>query len=179
MAFQNNNSNWLNGSDDDDDEVLDTVYLIMEDRIKEWKHDLKNGSRFRFYRFILQSMTDVYFIMQKKIKEWEYERIKHGSRRRFYSNILHFSVKIEAQQKKRKEKEEEKNWHFKSMLKDGWTNELIVKYFYREKIEKIRLEARLKELNIKSYEISTQRYSDLNKHGNLYSVFYKGTEIIY
>ena len=61
MEFQNNNSDWLNGSDDEneEEEVLDTVYLIMQKRIKEWKFDLRTGSRFRFYSCVLKSSTKI------------------------------------------------------------------------------------------------------------------------
>ena len=157
---------------------LNTVYLMMEDRITDWKHDLKFGAGFRFYRFNLQSITDVYFIMQKKINEWKFDR-RFGSRSRFYRFNFQ-TIRIIDAQKKRKEKEEEKNWRFKSMLKDGYTNEKIVKLAYRRKLENIRLTARLKELNITIYEINHKYHStDLNNPGNLSTVFYKGTEIIY
>ena len=145
MEFQNNDSDWLNDSDDEneEEEVLDTVYLIMQKEIKEWKFDLKTGgTRFRFYRCYLKSITE--------------------------------------NKKQREDKIFSKNMRFKSMLKDGYTNEKIVKILYKQKIEKIRLEARLKELNISIYQISYQSYfPDLNKHGNLRSAFFKGTEIIY
>ena len=73
-----------------------------------------------------------------------------------------------------------KNYMFDCLLKDGYTNEQIVKHIYKNKLEKKRLRQKLKELNINHYDVKTNtNFPILNKHGNYTTLYINGTEIIF
>ena len=73
-----------------------------------------------------------------------------------------------------------KNYMFNCLLKDGFTHEQIVKHIHKNKLEKKRLNHKLKEINVKYYDVKTCTcFPTLNKHGNYTTVYYNGTEIIF
>jgi hypothetical protein len=71
-------------------------------------------------------------------------------------------------------------FYFSTMLKDGFDMETAVRLKYKSKLEKIRLNNKMKELNINPWEISSREcFPRTNKHGNFKSVWYKGDEILF
>lgn len=71
-------------------------------------------------------------------------------------------------------------YYFTTMLKDGFDMEMAVKLKYKSKLEKIRLNNKLKELNIKPWEITESVcFPRTNKQGNFRTVKYKGVELIF
>ena len=98
----------------------------------------------------------------------------------FYDYYFEYSNKNREIQKKRKYLDDNKEYLFKTLLEDGYTNEEIVRLNYKYKLENIRLSKKLEELNIKSYEIKTvTQYPRLNKHGNFSEVYFNNREIIF
>ncbi len=62
----------------------------------------------------------------------------------------------------------------------GLKNEKAVKLKHKCTLDKRRMKLKLKELNLKSYEVSTTTHiPQLNKHGNYSEVYYNNQEIIY
>jgi len=118
--------------------------------------------------------------LEDKIKSWRGPKDK--PRCYFYEYYFEYSNKIREMQKKRKHLEDRKEYLFKNMLENGYTNEEIVKLNYKYKLEHIRLSKKLKELklNVKSYEITTiEQFPKLNKHGNFREVYFNNREIIF
>ncbi len=94
----------------------------------------------------------------------------------FYFRLIQNANKIE----KKRIEENNKNYMFNCLIKDGYTNEQIVKHVYKNKLEKKRLHQKLKELNINYYDVKTTTYFPiLNKHGKYTTVYNNGTEIIF
>jgi len=116
--------------------------------------------------------------LEDKIKSWRGPKDKPTCY--FYKYYFEWSYKIKEMQKKRKYLDDRKEYLFKTLLEDGYTNEEIVRLNYKSKLEKIRLSKKLEELNIKSYEITTiEQFPILNKHGNFKQVYFKDREIIF
>ena len=116
--------------------------------------------------------------LENEIKSWRGPKDK--PRCYFYEYYFEYSNKIREMQKKRKYLDDHKEYLFKTLLEDGFTNEEIVRLNYKSKLEKIRLSKKLEELNIKSYEIKTvEQFPILNKHGNFKQVYFKDREIIF
>ena len=116
--------------------------------------------------------------LEDEIKHWRGPKDK--PRCYFYEYYFEWSIKIIERKKKRKYLEDHKEYLFKTLLEDGYTNEEIVRLNYKSKLEKIRLSKKLEELNIKSYEIKTvEHFPRLNKHGNFREIYFKDREIIF
>jgi len=69
----------------------------------------------------------------------------------------------------------------KFMIKmSGLSNENAIKLFHKSHMDHRRMKLKLKELNIKTYEVNTITHlNNLNKHGNYRDVYYKNQEIVY
>ena len=85
--------------------------------------------------------------------------------------------------KKRKERDyniDNRNYQIKVMLENKIPIEKTINLLYESKLQKIRLNKKLAELNIKTYECtSSTHFPTKNKHGNFSEVYYKNKEIIY
>lgn len=93
---------------------------------------------------------------------------------------VYYFMNLREKQKNRNYLEERKQYLFKNMLEDGFTNEQTVKLNYKSKLEKRRMLKKLEELNIKSYEVKTvTHFPKLNKHGNFSEVYFNNLEIIF
>ena len=116
-------------------------------------------------------------LFEKYIKLWK----GVNNKPKCYFKVYYFN-KIQNWDKTKKQQIEEdnKNYMFNCLLKDGFTHEQIVKHIHKNKLEKKRLTHKLKEINVKYYDVKTCTcFPTLNKHGNYTTVYYNGTEIIF
>lgn len=116
-------------------------------------------------------------LFEKEIKFWK--GINNKPTCYFY--VYYFKrIQNVNKTKKNNNEEDNKNYMFNCLLKDGYTNEQIVKHIYKNKLEKKRLVQKLEEINVNSYDVKTTTcFPSLNKHGNYATVYYNGTEIIF
>ena len=116
-------------------------------------------------------------LFEKDIKTWKGVNNKPTC----YFNVYYFKkIRNYDKTKKQQIEEDSKNYMFNCLLKDGFTHEQIVKHIYKNKLEKKRLNHKLKEINVKYYDVKTTNcFPKLNKHGNYTTVYYNGTEIIF
>jgi hypothetical protein len=111
-------------------------------------------------------------VEQLKVKIARYDDYSSSFSLPFHKYYLKKSVRFDR---------DHKDWfYFSTMLQDGFDMESAVRLKYKSKLEKIRLNSKLKELNIKPWEISTREcFPRTNKHGNFKTVMYKGKELIF
>ena len=116
-------------------------------------------------------------LFEKEIKSWKGRTNKPTC----YFYVYYFRKNQNSSITKRLNQEKEsKEYLFKCLLKDGYTSEEIVNHIYNSKLEKERLNQKLKELNINHYDVKTiTKFPVLNKLINYTTVYYNGTEIIF
>eukprot|EP01041_Mallomonas_annulata_P011592 gene11592-24266_t len=91
--------------------------------------------------------------------------------------IKEFNTKFLKQKENKARHIEYLDYAFKTMK---GSNEDKVKLFYNSKLEKKRLNKKLKELKIAIYEVSTTtHFPRKNKYGNFSEAYYKGKEIMF
>ena len=112
-------------------------------------------------------------LMQKEIRSW--------SRKCYFYKHFFNKHNIIKLKKERDYNRKCYDYTFKSLVKDGKIcNFDAVNLIHESKLEEQRLNRRLEELNIKSYEISTSKFfPNKNKHGNFTTVKYKSNEILF
>ena len=110
--------------------------------------------------------------------------IRRWGMKRTYFYKYYFNIdKITKKRKERDYNIENKNHTLKVLLenKKKLTIEKAINLLYESKLQKIRLNKKLAELNIKQYECSKiiEHFPKRNKHGNFSEIYYKNKEIIY
>ena len=104
----------------------------------------------------------------------------HDRRPKTYFYKYYLGKKSYKREEERKYKEKHRLFRFNCMLEDGFTNEQIVKLFYKSRLEKKRLSKKLIELNIEPYMVnSIIHFPILNKNGNFSEVYYNNVEILF
>ena len=110
--------------------------------------------------------------MKAKIMHWSITRSRQTHFNKWYFNGLNY--------KDLKNKRESDDFWFKSMNKDGYTNEQAIKLRYNFKLEKAELIEELTALNLKIHQVRQEyHFNKFNRYGRMMEVFYKDKQIIF
>jgi hypothetical protein len=113
-------------------------------------------------------------VLNNDIKKW-------GMKRTYFYKYYFNTDNITKKRKERDYNIENKKHTIKVLLENKkHTIEEAITLLYESKLQKIRLNKKLSELNIKSYEcVIVTHFPKRNKHGNFSEVYYKNKGIIY
>ena len=109
--------------------------------------------------------------LQIKIKLW------NSCRMDYFYNWYFSDVSVQKKKDKIKRFIDRNDYWIKM---SGLSNEDAVKLKHRAFLDNKRMKEKLKQINIKIYQVKTITHiPSLNKHGNFSEVYFKGQEIIY
>jgi hypothetical protein len=110
--------------------------------------------------------------MKATIMHWNITR----SRQTFF-NKWYFSG---IQYKDTSYRKYKKDFWFKRMNEDGYTNEQAIKLRYKSKLEKAELIEELTALNLKLHQVrQVCHFGTFNRYGRMMEVYYKDKQIIF